>query len=101
MDDKVKKLMDLGAESVAGSLIRNQREVAFVRNGVVTITDEGLRLLAAEDVEVKEVNPKRATRKTAAKKAAKKVEAPEVVEPAPVEEPAEAGEPSLDELLGG
>lgn len=96
MTDPVQKMLDMGADSVAGDVIFKNKVLGTSRNGVFSITPEGEAFLAIDDVEVKQEVPKAAAEPKPAKASkAKKVEAPVA---APVEAP--AVESAGDDLTG-
>ena len=53
--NNLEKLLALGAEVVAGDLIWKHKHLGSLRNGDLTLTEEGVKALDIVDVEVKEV----------------------------------------------
>lgn len=79
--NNLEKLLALGAEVVAGDVLWKHKHLGSLRNGDLTLTEEGVKALDIVDVEVKEVVEPVAAIETAAtkrgrKKAAEAEEAP-------------------------
>lgn len=51
----LEKLLALGAEIVTGDLIWKHKHLGYLRNGDLTLTEEGVKALDIVDVEVNEV----------------------------------------------
>jgi hypothetical protein len=86
MDSTLKRLIELGAQTVGGNVILNRKVVAVMRHGQVILTPEGAdALTVGEAVEVVEPAPAAVTRgrksgKTATTTATTPVPAPEPVD---------------------
>lgn len=67
--NNLEKLLALGAEVVAGDVLWKHKHLGSLRNGDLTLTEEGVKALDIVDVEVKEVveavAPKRGRKKAA------------------------------------
>lgn len=94
MSDPVQKMLDMGAQSVAGDLMFKNKVLGTSRNGVFSITPEGEEFLAIDDAPVKQDAPKAPTAPKA-----KKAEKTKPAEVTPAPEPAPA--PTGDEDLAG
>lgn len=53
--NNLEKLLALGAEVVAGDVLWKHKHLGSLRNGDLTLTEEGVKALDIVDVEVKEV----------------------------------------------
>ena len=87
------KLSAMGADVVGGDLIFKHKVLGHFRNGDLHLTEEGQKMLAIDDVVVKEDAP------TATKPAARTPRAPRAAKTAaaPVEElPTPDSEPEID-----
>jgi hypothetical protein len=82
--NNLEKLLALGAEVVAGDVLWKHKHLGTLRNGDLTLTEEGVKALDIVDVEVKQVvEPTVAIEASTTKRGRKKVvEVVEVVEAA-------------------
>ena len=90
--NQIQRLLDLGAESVAGDVILNRKVVARVHGTQVILTDEGRAALDETHV------PERVESKSRAKRMKVQKDAAEDIVATPVAEP-EIDTTSLDDLL--
>lgn len=77
----LEKLLALGAEIVAGDVLWKHKHLGFLRNGDLTLTEEGIKALDVVDVEVKEVVEPAAPKRVRKVKADVEAVAEEAVEP--------------------
>lgn len=93
----LQKLLDLGADVVAGDVIWKQKSLGRIRDGAFYPNENGLEALQIDDVPVRMV-----TETAAPTPAAKKARAKKAAEPEVVQEPEAPVEPTplnLDDLL--
>lgn len=91
----LEKLLERGAECVAGSIIMRGKTLGNMRNGDLILTDDGLAELEVDEVPVR-MTPKAAEPKPAAKTA----RAPKAAKAAaPVEAPVADADLDLGDLL--